>query len=343
MSTEKSYALREFFTKFHPKINSTTGEIRMRCVFPEKHDSEESRNNPQSFQIYGGCAYYRCWSCGSRGRVLNLLQTKFKLDYDTAFSMSGIPEYRETSMEEELYGEDVYPDDDSLPKYEGMSLTFDNPPPEFLRRGFTRQTLAHFKVGTCVETYTNKKGEEVTRRFATVPIMEGSKLIGVSLREFPKSFSYRPTGIEKSRYIYNEPEGDTILLTEGFTSCWRSFQNGIVYSSCVEGSEVPIAKLLRIGRRYANVIVAFDNDKAGVKGAERVYHTLFDRCEVTFVSYEGADPGEVTDAAYWRKRVVNALTRAEYVQEMESLLGASVFRKLSHDVQLSILREKENE
>ncbi len=310
-----------------PKINTRNGEIRATCPFRDRHEGEA--DGKASLRITSDRQHYNCFSCKKRGSLLTLLTTKLKVPFEEAMEMAVI-EIKEDSMPKyEELTEDI--ETPTFREYDGEVVNFSRSPLMFLKRGFTKQTLQHFKVGS---VYDVERAEEI----AQMPIFVNGTMVAVmqrrpSLLGGGKRLSLNPTGFPIHSIIYHPPTSDEILLAEGFTSCWRIFQNGTKSVGAAMGSEITLQQATILSR-YKLVVACFDNDIAGMRGAEQLNILLRSQTEVRFLVLPSSynDPDNIQDAGTWQSLVrTNIVDYAEYSQERVRDYG-DAYRKIRDEV-----------
>ena len=120
-------SLMEIFKDYSP-VQMSNGQIRMECPFRENHADGSGR---MSFFVSPDINAYHCFSCGAKGNLVKLLTTRFKVNYFEAVGLVRFTEYKKEKVEFDL---DVMWD-------------FHKSPEEFMHRGYSKDTLEHFRVG----------------------------------------------------------------------------------------------------------------------------------------------------------------------------------------------------
>ena len=123
-------SLMDIFADYSPK-QMTNGQIRMECPFRENHEDGSGRI---SFFVSPDKNAYHCFSCNEHGNLVNLLTTKFEVGYFDAMELVTISDFEKKDS----------------PEFE-LDLSWRLIPPEdFLKRGFKKETLKHFRIGLSV-------------------------------------------------------------------------------------------------------------------------------------------------------------------------------------------------
>jgi hypothetical protein len=189
------------------------------------------------------------------------------------------------------------------------------PSPYFLSRGFSPDVLDRFDVG-----------ESAVQNRAVVPIYENDRYVGfISRSTKPHCGScgkcHEPDGcgsgeprwmfppnFPKGEYLFNYAEAlksqaPFILLTEGAPDVLRAAEAGVV-AVCGFGTDLTNVQAIKLSGLNKPVLVAFDNDDAGLPAAQAVARQLREgrtRVEVRHPPKEYKDVGEMTatEVAQW--------------------------------------------
>lgn len=302
--------LLEIFDDYSPRIMSN-GQIRMECPFRENH---KDGSGNMSFFASPDINAYHCFSCHAKGNLVSLLTTKFRVNYFEAVGMVRLTDYKPEKKEFDL---DLIWD---------MSVS----PKEFLRRGYTCETLRHFKVGMTddgkilIPYYTdfNKTVE----------------LVGYQTRVYePDRRVKNSKGFEKMNYIYNlDYSYSYVVIVEGQSDVWRLYQHGYNVSALMgsDMSKVQAEKLSKFDRVY----LALDNDEAGRRGTEICYYMLKNHTDVRLVPYETKDPGECTSKKDWSDAFSASTDYVVYSMEMS--IGWDGYLEMRDEV-ISELKRRE--
>ena len=100
--------------------------------------------------------------------------------------------------------------------------------------------------------------------------------------------------IKNTIYGYDYTTNDTVVIVEGPSDAWR-----LGYGSVATmGANWTVAQAMLIVSRWKKVFILFDNDTAGIKGAESLYFMI--RAYVNDIKVLGidgvADPGSLSDS-----------------------------------------------
>lgn len=184
-------------------------------------------------------------------------------------------------------------------------------------RDFQEETLRHFRAGYVEElTQTNRKGEEYTmRKRLVVPMIENGLQVGVSLRatrkgDFPKWF-HQPRNIKTSDMLYNidgAQENSEIVVVEGPFDVWAFYEIG-VEAVAVYGSHISNEQYKKLMRTGADIVFAFDGDKAGQDATEKAIQMFMYKANMSIVEFDVfEDPASIEreelKIKYGRRRLI---------------------------------------
>lgn len=300
-------SLMDIFSEFSPQLMSN-GQIRMECPFRDNHPDGSGR---MSFFVSPDINAYHCFSCHAHGNLVRLLTTMFRVNYFEAMSMVRLTEYKSEKKEFDL---DVMWD-------------IRNSPKEFLDRGYSAECLRHFRVGTTDE------GSIIIPYYRdfTFP----TELLGYQERWYVPSRRVKNSkGFERRNYLYNlDTSFDYTILVEGQSDVWRVFQYG--YNACaLMGSDISEEQIKMLSK-FKTVYLALDNDEAGRRGTEIVYHLLKNHCKILLIPYTSKDPGEATKID-WEKSFKESTDYVVYSMEMS--IGWDSYLDMRDEVLLDLKR-----
>lgn len=284
----KSIDLLSIFKELSPQVMSN-GQIRMECPFRENHTDGGGR---MSFFATPNINGYKCFSCGCHGSLVRLLTTKFGVNYFEAMNSVNLTEYAPERKEFDL---DIIWD-------------FNSPPAEFLKRGYTKEVLKHFRVGNLED------GGMVIPYYENFnkPI----KLLGYQQRwyEGEERRLRNSKGFNKKEYLYNlDTSFSETILVEGQSDVWRCYQAGL--NACaLMGTSLSEWQVKELSK-FKKVYLALDNDDAGRRATERCNHLLRNVTNVLLVPYVEKDPGSCSIEDL-KDAVANSTDYVEYSMEM---------------------------
>lgn len=258
-------SLMEIFKDYSP-VQMSNGQIRMECPFRDNHKDGSGR---MSFFVSPDINAYHCFSCGAKGNLVRLLTTRFKVNYFEAVGLVRLTEYKKDKEEFDL----------------DLSWDYNKLPAEFIKRGYSKDTLRHFRVGTT-------DNDEILIPYYkdfTHPV----ELVGYQKRWYSKGnrIVRNNKGFNKKEYLYNfDTTYEYVVIVEGQSDVWRLYQYG--YNACaVMGSDMSVWQRDRLSS-FKRVYLALDNDTAGRRATEICNHLLKNHVEVLLVPYRSKDPGE---------------------------------------------------
>lgn len=266
------------------------------CAINDNHiDSKPS------MYIHIEKGFVKCFSCGTFKPLFDfLLENGATFDEAVGYMFSSFERKESQGLQEWVLGRKI--------------------PKSMLDRGFDMDTLIRFKVGY----------DEVEQRI-TIPLEYSGILYGVQYREYPKNF-YTSDGFNKDNFIYNFEPTEERYLTEGFTDCWRIWQNGTKNVEALLTAS-PSAGQLQLLKQHKVLNLVLDNDKAGVKGAFVIHKELGRDLEINVVPLSGKDAGEQTKES-WKQAIEKVVSFTEFeVQfimrnpEMYNLIKKEVYGK----------------
>lgn len=279
--------LLDILSEFSPQSMSN-GQLRMECPFRENH---EDGSGKMSFFVSPDINAYHCFSCNCHGNLVRLLTTKFKVNYFEAMTMVRLTEYKPEKKEFDL---DVMWD-------------FNTPPEEFIRRGYSKDCLKHFRVGT------TESGSMLIPYYRD--FNNPDELVGYQERWYsPDRRVKNSKGFDKKGYLYNlDYSYDYVILVEGQSDAWRLYQYG--YNACaLMGSDISEWQIKALSK-FKNVYLALDNDEAGRRGTEICNYFLKNYCKVLLVPYTSKDPGECSQED-WKTAFEESTDYVVYSMEM---------------------------
>jgi len=265
-------------------------------------------HNPTQFRV---SVSRNCWicfgDCQGGGSIVDFVSR-----------MEGIGIRDATLQLQEWFG--LNPDDDPPPRPPAQVIPFTptrNPPlrfslgvldanhPYLHQRGLTSETLAEFGVGVCAHG--------TLRGWVAIPIHDQhGKLVAYAGRwpgrppdNMPK---YKlPRGFHKSLELFNQHRAmvadptDPLVVVEGFFGCAAAWQAGHRRVVAVMGSLLSKAqekRIVELAGEHGAIVLLFDGDAAGRKGAIEAYRRLSRRVPVQIARLaDGQQPDDVEPVA----------------------------------------------
>lgn len=281
---ESERTLTEIFSELSPRLMSN-GQIRMQCPFRENH---EDGSGMMSFFATPSINAYHCFSCGAKGSLIPLLTRRFDVNYFEAVGMVRLGDYTKKSEEFEL----------------DISWSINKLPKEFLKKGFSKETLKHFRVGLTDDgdiliPYYKDFNSPIT-------------LLGYQRRwYYPERGVRNSRGFNKKEYLYNlDTSYSYVVVVEGQSDVWRLYQHG--YNACaLMGADISPWQVEQLAQ-FERVYLALDNDLAGRRATEIVYELLRNHTEIRLVPYTTKDPGDCIEKSEWESAFSNYSDYLEY-------------------------------
>lgn len=178
--------------------------------------------------------------------------------------------------------------------------------PTLFRKYFNRDVINFFELGG---GYKDSQG--IIKDIIPIRGVDG-ELVGCSFRDTRENIKiddkYK-TFVNKDKVLYNLYNAKNylhekpLIIVEGFKSVWRLYELGIKNVVCIMGSEITPGQVPIIHAHAAKgVVVMFDNDFAGIKGAFKAYKQLSRKTPTSLIFIteidndgKGLDPADLTD------------------------------------------------
>lgn len=285
----KETSLMEILKEHNPKQMSN-GQIRCECPFHENHTDGSGR---MSFYCSPDINAYHCFSCGAKGNLIGLLTTRFDVGYFTAVELVRLTDY--TGKEAKEFDLDI-------------TWDFRVSPKDFLKRGFTKETLKHFRIGMADDGMIVIPFYKDFNRYGD--------LLGYQKRiNYPDRIVLNSKGFNKKEYLYNvDTSYSYVVVVEGYSDVMRLYQHG--YNAVALLGADMSAKQAELLYSFERVYLALDNDMAGRRATEICNHLLKNHVEVKLVPYRTKDPGECTSKEEWEESFQEATDYLAYSMEM---------------------------
>lgn len=282
--------LEEILSECSP-VKMANGQLRMMCPFREQHTDGSGR---MSFFVSPQINAYHCFSCNAKGRLVQLLTTRFGVNYFEAVELVQFEEHEKKAKEE--FELDVIWD-------------FNRAPEEFLRRGYTKETLKHFRVGMT-------DADEILIPYYS-DFNHPTNLCGYQKRWYvDENRRVRNNkGFDKKEYLYNlDLSYAYVVVVEGQSDVWRLYQHG--YNAvALMGADISSWQVEQLAK-FDRVYLALDNDEAGRRGVEICNRLLRNVTNVLLVPYTTKDPGECADKSAWESAFAESTDYVVYSMEM---------------------------
>lgn len=169
-------------------------------------------------------------------------------------------------------------------------------------RNFKEETLKYFQVGYAEKlTLYKKNGDKYTLYKRLVfPIIFNGIQIGVSLRrinskDYPK-WSHQPVNLETKKILYNYDnvqDKNTIVICEGINDV-LAFHEINIPAVATFGSHISEKQYHLLLKTGADLVFAFDGDKAGQLVTQRAVKLFKNKANIYIVSFaENEDPESI--------------------------------------------------
>ena len=166
-------------------------------------------------------------------------------------------------------------------------------------RGYIPETLEYFDVGFVKSIELEKKGggNYTVNDRIVFPIHFKNNNIGISLRrtktaDYPK-WSHQPLSIETGEILYNYDSTGGVLsvaIVEGIPDVLAFYEIGVT-AVATFGAHLTDAQYKLLLRTGADVVLAYDGDKAGRSATDKALKLLKGKANLSVIQFEeGQDP-----------------------------------------------------
>lgn len=307
--------LKEILNSVGIRIASETNtDYLCMCPFHSNHHTP-------SFAISYEKGLYVCYnpSCGSKGKLIDLIQTVGNMNYFQALRLIG-------SMKKEAentFDEDLAELLSEKPQFEEFSqdlldslynnLVGSKRAQEYFEsRGITQESMAYFQLG-----YSDNQDMVVVPVHSPTGVPVG--IVGRSIegKKFKNS-----TNLPRSQTMFNlhraKKESSTIIVCESSFDAIRIHQAGYPNVVATLGGSMSKENIQNLNKYSSSIIIATDADEAGRKLGREIAIKLKNK-DISWASYEdkiiyphGAkDIGDLTDSEI-KQCIKNAVTNFEY-------------------------------
>jgi len=284
-------SLLTVFAKYHPEVMSN-GQIRSMCPFRENHTGTGTGQGLESFRISPEINAYHCFSCHAKGNLIKLLTSdRFDVPAFEALTYVRLTEYKR-EIKDSI--------NDTKSEY---YIDFNSPPKQFLDRGFSKELLKYFRVGSTD-----------TENVAGIPYYDfHNKLQGIKYRNMKSKDFWYSEGFQKEKYLYNfNPNAPYMIVTEGETDTWRAHSwRYFVCASLGSSLSDDQAELLS---KIPKIYLAYNTDLPGVRCTDAAYKKLYKYTDVEILNLPAKD---IDDCTY--RQFVNAFNNPVSYAEFKLL------------------------
>lgn len=268
--------VEEFVEKYGGHYKNYRDGWLLQCPLPGHDD------NSPSFSL-STTGLFNCWGCGQKGNFTRLLHDVAGFSWKKSSEIVGLLDLRKkwTQKKKRLYEQDGKPtisqavlglyDVDWFDAYElyqthGKKTAYHRPPWALVfDKGFLPDTLTHFDAGY-----------DRDEQRITIPVWNDRKelfgLLGRACRH--GEFKYVPyQNFNYTDHVYNlggEGEwGAPVVLVEGAFDVWMLWQWKIPLTAVATmTSHISEHQLAQILERHSRINIFYDDDEAGVNGAQ---------------------------------------------------------------------------
>ena len=264
--------------------NATVSRDEILCSCPYPYHANGDRH--PSFRLNSEKGVYICFSCGSKGNLVQLAQDILGMDRLEAlrtFESELTPE-----RIDEMVRDGYEPPKPKTPLQMDISRWRESKSEYWHIRGFSDATIGKWQLGY---------DEQANR--VVVPIYEGGVLMGWSKRAVddvtqPK-WSHLP-GMEKSRMLFGVDNfaGDSAIVVEAPLSVIMLDQYDVSNAVATFGCKMSDEQARMIRSRYNSVLIWYDPDEPGQEGMRSAVDKLEDFVDVYVVPPTRDDPAGMT-------------------------------------------------
>lgn len=237
-----------------------------------------------SFWVNSHTGAHLCFSCGYSGPFVALVADVLGCEREEAvrwIARRGV--YRTTA-------EDRAPAAEPEPRVSEAHLGLFEPPPE---HALADRHLTPEAAAACGILWDPRTDRWI------LPIRSPDGTLLGWQEKGPGHFRNRPAGVKKSTCLFGPLDADVLVLVESPLCAARIRSLGIPGAVAAFGAGVSEAQMLLILRHAKQLILALDNDPAGITARDRLYTIWRPRgLPIRFYDYTGADgkdPGDCTD------------------------------------------------
>jgi DNA primase len=266
-------------------------EIHMPCPMHEARTGKKDAH--PSFSVNSDEGYFNCFSCGYRGAFWILVRDVLDLDDGDAKNWvrrRGGAERVRKYLEKKKQRPDQI---DTTTQINEASLALYVTPP---RKDCEKRLFLPEDAEACGVLWDRE------REMWIVPVRDpDTGLLWGWQEKNARYFRNRPPGMAKSKTLFglHTYEEDLAILVESPLDVPRLWAAGFTAGLAAFGAGVSDVQMGLIRDHFDTVIVALDNDEAGVKTCERLRKEWSRRgLTLKFLDYSGTsakDPGDMTD------------------------------------------------
>lgn len=252
------------------------------------------------------------WDCKVCGATGNLWHLRKQFGGNILGSIHKV----ETTTKKEV----ILPDPKMMVSYHESLLKNEKAMDYLFARGFTPETIEKFYLGL------DTKGQ------IALPIIKDKKLVCIKYRSIPPAdkFYSRETGC--GSYLFNGDaiqKGKPIILVEGEMDAISATQMGFVAVSGITGAQGLVKEEMEQLDEADRVVVIYDNDEAGQKGAHKIIERLgFERCVNVVLPVK--DMNEFMLAGHTGEELKELISKADSVKPEMVYSFSELMRQIDH-------------
>jgi len=256
----------------------TGDEIWARCPGHPRLLGRQDRN-VGSWSVNAKTGQHFCYACGFGGSFLSLV--KWVTGYEQGEAKGWIVKHG-LRLEMEAAPEES---GEYAPQVDEASLVLFTSVPrlELERRNLSRESARHYGI---LWDYREDRW--------VLPIrMPDGTLLGWQYKDAQGTENY-PAGMQKRHTLFgiDVVEPKTLILVESPLDAVRIHSVGYDGAVASVGSYVRPEQIDLIDDRSTSLLLAMDDDPAGWKSAEKIYHALRHRMSIFAFNYDAAEPTE---------------------------------------------------
>ena len=245
----------------------TGNQLQCLCPFHEEKGA--------SFGINLKTGQFNCFSgkCGIKGPNFEVFFKKIEEEYGIKFDNEHVNELQ--LMNRKIQNIEISSNKEEELRYmnESVLLNYNDPLGEYIyKRVPNKDIIKLFEI----------RYQQQENKYC-IPIRHyNGKLFGLVIRQFIEPKYKYPFGFKKTKTLFgiDKVKGDVGIITEGQFDVINSYNNGYKDVVGLNGSDMSDEQEKLILRYFNKVIIATDNDEAGLTCMDDVYKRLNGKIEV---------------------------------------------------------------
>lgn len=319
----ETITIKEYLIRKGIHFNQRGNELVVKCLFNDC--DSDSTGNEAHLYFEEATGLYDCKKCGEKGNLVTL--AKHLRDDIKDISLNTLPSTNKAKRSAKFDARMVESCHQALPDHIRQYLN---------ARGITDATISQYKLGW---------GNFYGKQWITIPIpgTDGDYSF-FKLRQDPsmgKDKITYPKGVEAQIYGWETLQSDVerIMVCEGELDRLALLSRGIATVTSTHGANTFKRDWIEGVDKEKKFYICYDNDEAGIKGAERVAKIIETAGNQTFITSLPNDVGEGGD-------ITDYLTKLNYdpddlfdryATEYPEKIDISQFKPLSTEELLDVL------